>query len=231
MTRSDMELRNQYLDTMGIQVWSRRGQTEVPAIENVPMVPEEFESGAIQDWKRLEYQVSGCTGCALHESRTNTVFGVGNQDASLLIIGEAPGAEEDSRGEPFVGRVGALLDQMLLALKLDRSRVFIANVLKCRPPGNRDPRPEETRSCLPYLNRQIALIKPSVVLIAGRVAAQALLDTEVSVGKLRGKLHHVGERVPAVVTYHPAYLLRQPLEKRKAWQDLCLAAQILKVDD
>jgi DNA polymerase len=152
------------------------------------------------------------------------VFGVGNTQAEWLIIGEAPGAEEDRQGEPFVGRAGQLLNAMLLAIGLARDTVFIANVLKCRPPGNRDPRPEETANCLPYLSQQIALLKPRILLAVGRIAAQNLLATDAPLSRLRGKLHHFGEaNTPLVVTYHPAYLLRTPADKRKAWEDLKFA--------
>jgi DNA polymerase len=152
------------------------------------------------------------------------VFGVGNTQAEWLIIGEAPGAEEDRQGEPFVGRAGQLLNAMLLAIGLPRETVFIANVLKCRPPGNRDPRPEEVSNCLPFLSQQIALLKPKVMLAVGRIAAQNLLATDVPLARLRGKLHRFGEaETPLVITYHPAYLLRTPADKRKAWEDLKFA--------
>ena len=143
-------------------------------------------------------------------------------EADWLIIGEAPGAEEDRRGEPFVGRAGKLLDEMLRAAGQSREQVFIANILKCRPPNNRDPHADEAQACRSYLERQIALIKPKIILAVGRIAAQALLESDTPVGKLRGKLHHLGD-IPLVVTYHPAYLLRSPTQKRKSWEDLCLA--------
>ena len=168
--------------------------------------------------------VAACTRCPLHAGRTQTVFGVGRRDARWMIIGEAPGAEEDRRGEPFVGRAGQLLDSMLRALGPGREQVFIANVLKCRPPGNRDPRPEEAASCRPYLDRQIELVAPTLIIAVGRIAAQTLLETDQPLGRLRGRIHELGERRwPVIVTYHPAYLLRSPGEKRKAWQDLLLA--------
>jgi DNA polymerase len=161
----------------------------------------------------------------LHESRTQTVFGVGNQNADWLIIGEAPGAEEDRRGEPFVGRAGKLLDEMLRAAGQSREQVFIANVLKCRPPNNRDPAADEAAACRSYLERQIELLKPKIILAVGRIAAQQLLHTDTPVGRLRGRVHHLGD-IPLVVTYHPAYLLRSPTQKRKSWQDLCLAMDV-----
>lgn len=155
------------------------------------------------------------------------MFGVGDCAADWLIVGEAPGAEEDLTGEPFVGRAGRLLDQMLLAVGLDRSRVYIANVLKCRPPGNRDPQAGEIAECIGYLHRQIALLQPRIILVVGRVAAQALLAQEQPLGRMRGQAWTLpGGRTPVVVTYHPAYLLRKPSEKAKAWQDLLLARRL-----
>jgi len=185
------------------------------------------QSVAAFDWPQLEAAVAGCTLCELHEGRTHTVFGVGNRGARWLIIGEAPGRDEDLQGEPFVGRAGQLLNAMLLAIGLQREQVYIANILKCRPPNNRDPRPEEVVCCEPYLLRQIALIRPRLILAVGRIAAQNLLKTDQAIGKLRGRVHYLGEtRIPVIATYHPAYLLRSPQEKRKAWQDLQLAQQV-----
>ena len=166
-------------------------------------------------------EVSGCTRCELCKTRTQTVFGVGNRRAELLVIGEAPGADEDRQGEPFVGRAGQLLNSMLRAMGSPRETVYIANVLKCRPPGNRDPNPAEVASCLPYLQRQIDLIQPRLMLAVGRIAAQNLLATDTPIGRLRGQVHRFGSAAtPLIVTYHPAYLLRSPSEKRKAWSDL-----------
>jgi uracil-DNA glycosylase len=168
--------------------------------------------------------VLSCTKCALHSTRTQGVFGVGNRRAEWLVIGEAPGAEEDRRGEPFVGRAGQLLNAMLLAIGLPREQVFIANVLKSRPPSNRDPKPEEVGACLPFLMRQIALLQPRLMLAVGRIAAQNLLATDMALGRLRGQVHYFGElNTPLIVTYHPAYLLRSPADKRKAWEDLKFA--------
>ncbi len=178
------------------------------------------------DWARLEAAVSGCTSCKLCERRTQTVFGVGDRQAEWMLIGEAPGEQEDRQGEPFVGQAGKLLDSMLRAIGLSRETgVFIANVLKCRPPGNRDPEPDEVAMCDPYLKRQIALVNPRVIVVLGRFAAQSLLQTQTPVGKLRGKVHEV-EGVPVVVTYHPAYLLRTLTDKARAWEDLCLARKV-----
>jgi DNA polymerase len=182
-------------------------------------------------WTTLAGEVSVCTRCELHRGRTQTVFGVGRRDARLLVVGEAPGAEEDRQGEPFVGRAGILLNAMLRAIGLARGDVYIANILKCRPPGNRDPKPEETAECTPYLERQIELIAPRAALAVGRIAAQHLLQSEEPIGRLRGKVLSFGaRRIPLVVTYHPAYLLRSPLAKAKSWQDLCLLRQLLKSD-
>jgi DNA polymerase len=183
------------------------------------------------DWDALVATVKECQRCPLHQTRTQSVFGVGNPRAQWLVIGEAPGAEEDRQGEPFVGRAGQLLNSMLKAIGLAREEVFIANILKSRPPNNRDPRPDEVRECIPFLYRQIELINPRLILCVGRIAAQTLLGTDTPIGKLRGKLHHFAPAHPAaktrpmIVTYHPAYLLRSPAEKRKAWGDLVLAMQ------
>jgi len=235
-------LRNAYLDALGIDRWvPRNSPPEVAAAEvatpassagaSLPSAPAPATPSTwtplppTADWSVLRERVAGCTACAeLCRTRTQTVFGVGNTRAEWLIIGEAPGAEEDRQGEPFVGRAGQLLNAMLLAIGLPRETVFIANILKCRPPGNRDPKPEETSKCLPYLSNQIALLKPKILLAVGRIAAQNLLATDVPLARLRGKLHHFGEaNTPLVVTYHPAYLLRTPSDKRKAWEDLKFA--------
>lgn len=216
-------------------LWVRRARTE-PADEAphpVPEVAEVVEVAAAEapgpeasapDLDSLDAQVSNCRRCGLCESRSNTVFGVGDRQAHWMVIGEAPGADEDRLGEPFVGRAGQLLDAMLFAVGRSRRQgVYIANVLKCRPPGNRDPLPEEAAHCLPYLRRQIQLIRPRLILVVGKVAAQALLDTDASLASLRGRVHRLeldAESIPVVVSYHPAYLLRTPLDKAKAWEDL-----------
>jgi DNA polymerase len=181
------------------------------------------------DLEQLRQTVAVCQRCPLHESRNQAVFGVGSPSADWMIIGEAPGAEEDRLGEPFVGRAGRLLDAMLTALGESRETVYIANVLKCRPPNNRDPGPDEAERCAPYLERQITLIRPRVILALGRVAAQRLLESDGSLGRMRGQVFHYGEdRTPVIVTYHPAYLLRRPGEKGKVWRDLLLAARIVE---
>jgi DNA polymerase len=237
--------RLQYLDAMGIQAWERRNAAPAPdEVRGTPdeerQAPEEpkpetrnsqpaaLNDIAALDWPALQQRVQACTLCEeLAATRTQTVFGVGDHQAQWLVIGEAPGADEDAQGEPFVGRAGQLLNAMLLAIGLKREQVFIANVLKCRPPGNRDPKTEEAANCEPYLRRQIALLQPRMILAVGRIAAQNLLKTDTPIGKLRGQVHRYGD-VPLVVTYHPAYLLRSPGEKRKAWDDLRLAANTLQ---
>lgn len=227
--------RRAYLEAMGIPLWVPRdapgaAAAEVggpprqeaggarPAATESPAEPA--DAGSL-DWDTLQRSILGCSGCGLCETRTQAVPGVGHARADLLIIGEAPGQEEDRRGEPFVGRAGQLLDRMLAAIGLDREVVFITNVLKCRPPRNRDPKPEEALACAPWLRRQIELIEPKVILSVGRVSAQQLLETTESIGRLRGRWHRFGSReTPLLVTYHPAYLLRSPVDKRKAWADL-----------
>jgi DNA polymerase len=211
--------RRQYLEAIGIDLW-------VPRTPPVPAA-EPAEDLAAR-WEELRAEVLRCTRCPLHLTRTQGVFGVGPRRADWLVIGEAPGAEEDRRGEPFVGAAGQLLDAMLRAIGLDRAtNVYIANVLKSRPPGNRDPKPEEVAACLPYLVRQIALLRPRIMLAVGRIAAQNLLATDTPLGRLRGRVHHFGElNTPLVVTYHPAYLLRTPADKRKAWEDLKFARNL-----
>lgn len=179
-------------------------------------------STGLCDWEGLQAQVAACTRCPLHQTRTQTVFGVGDPDADWMVVGEAPGEQEDLQGEPFVGRAGQLLNEMLLAIGLERREVFIANILKCRPPSNRDPVPSESEACESYLKQQLAMVKPRIILAVGRIAAQNLLKTTTPIGQLRGRVHDY-QGVPLVVTYHPAYLLRSPLEKRRAYDDLCLA--------
>jgi DNA polymerase len=202
--------------------------SSAPAVQ--PVAARDSTIGAL-DWDGLAAAVKSCQRCPLHQTRTQGVFGVGNRRAQWLVIGEAPGADEDRQGEPFVGRAGQLLNSMLKSMGLAREQVFIANILKSRPPNNRDPRPEEVAECIPYLHRQIELIDPKLILCVGRIAAQTLLATDTPIGKLRGKLHHLapthpgGRSRPMIVTYHPAYLLRSPAEKRKAWGDLVLAMQ------
>lgn len=240
---------NIYLKAMGITEWVRREvafqttaidkkiQENHEIIETNPQpqtIVTQVESEILGsrekfilslNWDDLEQCVKSCTDCPLHTQRTNTVFGVGSRQAKWLILGEAPGQEEDQQGEPFVGRAGQLLNSMLFAIGLQRSDIFIANTVKCRPPNNRDPHPTEILSCAPFLTRQIELIQPRLILILGRVAVRRLLQKEDVLGKLRGKVHHY-QNIPVVVTYHPAYLLRSPTEKAKAWEDLQLALNI-----
>jgi len=218
--------RRAYLEALEIDVWTLRGSAadEEPATTD----DDSLQESRIVSWSELRDKVSACTLCSLHRTRTQTVFGVGSESADWMIIGEAPGAEEDRRGEPFVGRAGKLLDEMLRAVGLARDSVFIANLLKCRPPNNRDPTVNEAASCRAYLDRQIALLSPKLILVVGRIAAQHLLETDAPLGRLRGQKHYLNNgQLPVVVTYHPAYLLRSPTQKRKAWQDLCLARQIV----
>ena len=203
------------LTAMGITLWERR--PEPGAVGSPPILPT---------WQTLVEAVRSCTRCPLHKSRTQTVFGVGPQSATWCFIGEAPGAEEDVQGEPFVGRAGQLLHAMLRALALTREEVFIANVLKCRPPANRDPEPSEVASCLPFLHEQLNMIQPRVLVALGRFAAQSLLATDQPLSRLRGRVHDY-RGMPLVVTYHPAYLLRRPADKRAAWTDLKLARGVL----
>ncbi len=175
------------------------------------------------DWAKLKAAVACCTACPLCQSRTQTVFGVGDKQANWLFIGEGPGAKEDEIGEPFVGQAGKLLDNMLMSIQLRRGDgVYITNIVKCRPPNNRNPELSEAEQCRPYLERQIVLIKPKLIVALGKIAAQNLLHTNESIANLRGKLHSYADN-PLIVTYHPAYLLRSLADKAKAWEDLCFA--------
>ena len=249
----DQTTRLKYLDAMGIQVWlpvatdrlspdKAAGEVESEQESTKPSVPveptgdaagtaadrsESPEAASEEVWDALQKKVAGCTACPLHRSRTQTVFGIGNRSAEWMVIGEAPGAQEDQQGEPFVGPAGLLLNEMLRAVGLRREDVFIANILKCRPPQNRDPLPAEVEACSVFLEQQVALVKPKIILAVGRVAAQNLLKVDEPLGLLRGKVHHYAG-IPVVVVYHPAYLLRQLREKAKAWQDLQLALKVFK---
>lgn len=240
-----------YLRALDVDVWERRdrpaplSQGPAPQVSTAPvqvaaapakavrpaeaprsaMPPQSSSAVASMDWQALEQAVRGCTLCPLHATRTKPVFGVGNRSARWMIVGEAPGADEDRQGEPFVGRAGQLLNSMLKAMGLAREQVFIANILKSRPPHNRDPQPAEVAACIPYLYRQIELVDPTLILCVGRIAAQTLLETGDAIGKLRGRVHTLASGRPLIVTYHPAYLLRSPGEKRKSWADLVLAMQ------
>lgn len=226
-----MNRRAVLLEEMGLgPVWRRRDAADAPS--EAPAAPgaaaADGGATALMDWPALKAAVAGCTRCGLAQSRINTVFGVGDEEADWLVVGEAPGADEDAKGEPFVGQAGKLLDNMLRALGLKRGEnVYIANVLKCRPPGNRNPEPDEVACCEPYLKRQIALIRPRIILAVGKFAAQTLLGREATISSLRGQVHRY-EGVPLVVTYHPAYLLRNLADKGKAWEDLCLARETME---
>ena len=225
-----MKPRLEVLAEMGLApVWRLRRQEEQkegqPGKESSEQRPQ--TEAPTSSWIELKSAVSGCTACGLHASRTQTVFGVGDEHADWMIIGEAPGAEEDRLGEPFVGQAGRLLDSMLAAIDLKRDKnVYIANVLKCRPPSNRNPQPEEVAQCSPHLRQQIALVQPRLILAMGRFAVQTLLQTDASIASLRGRLHSYAG-VPLIVTYHPAYLLRTLPDKAKAWQDLVFAKKTM----
>jgi len=199
----------------------------LPAAQPLPADDRGAQIGAM-NWQQLKAAVAGCASCVLHKQRKQAVFGVGDEHAEWLFVGEGPGAEEDARGEPFVGQAGKLLDNMLAAIGLKRGdNVYIANVVKCRPPGNRNPEPAEANACEPYLSRQIALIKPRLIIALGKVAAQNLLGTEATIASLRGRAH-AWRGTPLIVTYHPAYLLRNLTDKAKAWEDLCFAVDTMK---
>ena len=237
------------LAEMGVRLWQAPAQVsetiesaastllvdDMPRRESVtaPVVVRERSEIAGLDWPALREAVAGCTACALSRSRRQTVFGVGNLRADWMIVGEAPGEQEDRQGEPFVGKSGQLLDNMLRAIGLTRSeaeparQVFIANTLKCRPPGNRNPEPDELAKCEGFLIRQIQLVQPKIILAMGAFAVQSLLRSTEPVGRLRGRVHHY-QGVPLIVSYHPAYLLRNPVDKAKAWDDLCLAVETLQ---
>ena len=210
-----MSRRAEVLAEMGIApVWRLKARPAAPEITPVGWIP-------------LKAAVSGCVKCGLHKTRTQTVFGVGDENADWMLIGEAPGAEEDRLGDPFVGQAGKLLDNMLAAIGLSRrANVYIANVLKCRPPGNRNPEPDEVEKCTPFLKRQIALIQPKLIIAMGRFAAQTLLSSDASIASLRGRVYRY-EGVPLIVTYHPAYLLRNLPDKSKAWADLVFAKKTM----
>lgn len=238
----DKEKRSNYFKKMEIPLWSLRDSQklskETIKDNNMPTKSMSYEQKiSTLNWQELKFAVTNCTACDLYKTRTNPVFGVGNPNADLLVIGEAPGANEDKQGEPFVGRGGKLLTNMLSAIGFKREDYYIANILKSRPPNNRDPSLAEVAACTPYLLRQISLIKPKLILAVGRIAAHYLLSTDASMASLRGNLFHFGvNKIPLLVTYHPAYLLRAPREKRKAWQDmkylkkqldLCVLEQII----
>jgi DNA polymerase len=218
-----MSRREEILAEMGLApLWRLRvSAREIPAEEKKDLKPSSA------GWIELKQAVPACTACGLHKSRTQTVFGVGDENADWLLVGEAPGAEEDRLGDPFVGQAGKLLDNMLAAIGLNRgNNVYIANVLKCRPPGNRNPEPDEVAKCTPHLRRQIELIQPKLILAMGRFAAQTLLATDATIASLRGRVHAYAG-VPLIVTYHPAYLLRNLPDKSKAWADLIFARKTM----
>lgn len=226
-------------------LWQRRGVVTtqpapaVPAITPEPVAntqPAVSEPTSVNElgWPELKAMVRDCKACGLRAGCKQTVFGVGDEKANWLFVGEGPGAEEDAQGEPFVGAAGQLLDKMIAAIQsrhgiqIKRGEdAYIANIVKCRPPGNRAPQAEEVAACMPYLQRQIALIRPKIIVALGKTAANALLGSEATLGSLRGKVHDYGG-IPLIITYHPAYLLRAPQDKGKAWQDLCLAVDTIR---
>lgn len=215
--------RDDIFEELGIgPAWRLRESTpDVPASRSPDASPP-------ATWEQLADAVAHCTRCKLHTTRTQGVLGVGDRNADWLFIGEAPGADEDRAGEPFVGQAGKLLDAMLAAIDLERgANVYITNVLKSRPPGNRNPEPDEVAACRPYLLAQIELIQPKLIVALGRYAAQSLLETDEAIGRLRGRVHRF-QAVPLVVTYHPAYLLRNLPDKARAWEDLCLARRTMQ---
>lgn len=251
----DARLRQRYMQAMGIPVWIPKAFPAPVVVDPIvslernpsPALPSSREGARDEvvsasssdqgkpgriacshmDWQELRAAVQSCTRCEISKTRTQAVFGVGDPQARWMVIGEAPGADEDRKGEPFVGKAGQLLNQMLLAIGVPRESVYIANVLKCRPPNNRDPKVEEAANCRGYLERQIELVNPKLIIVVGRIAAQNLLQTDLPLARLRGKEHRFPlNGTPVVVTYHPAYLLRQPADKRKAWQDLQFAREI-----
>ena len=221
-----IELRETTLKELGLwPAWRKRSSAPAAPLDS----PAEERRAEIlrMDWPLLKQSVSACTACPLHKNRTQTVFGVGDEQADWLFVGEGPGAEEDAKGEPFVGQAGKLLDNMLASISLKRGEnVYIANVVKCRPPGNRNPEPDEIAACAPYLSRQIQLIQPKLIIALGKIAALRLLGTDKTILSLRGRLHDF-QGVPLLVTYHPAYLLRNLSDKAKVWEDLCLARSTL----
>jgi len=248
--------RKQVLEALGIERWALRATAAPAVVETAPAAPpgaraarppaprprmapppEPVAVAAAppplelpQDWAGLRAMVKDCSRCKLCSTRTQTVFGVGVETAPLMVVGEGPGADEDIQGEPFVGRAGKLLDEMLRSIGRSRSdNTYIANVVKCRPPGNRDPEIDEVEACRPYLEQQIRLVKPKLIVGLGRIAAQRLLSTDAPLSRLRGPIHHYGpDKTPLFITYHPAYLLRSPREKAKSWEDLKKIHQFLR---
>ena len=220
--------RDDVFEELGIgPVWRLR-ETSAASLLLSPQSGDTTPRSPLTTWDQLADAVAHCTACKLHATRTQGVLGIGDRNADWLIIGEAPGADEDRLGEPFVGQAGKLLDAMLAAIDLKRGEnVYIANVLKSRPPGNRNPEPDEVAACRPYLLAQIELIQPKLILALGRFAAQSLLDTDEAIARLRGRVHQFQD-VPLVVTYHPAYLLRNLPDKARAWEDLCLARRTMQ---
>lgn len=219
----DNSTRLQYLDAMGIDVWVPRAQAL--SVDEQQADYGASDQPATPDWAALQQQVTSCEQCDLSKARKQTVFGEGNIHADWMLVGEAPGQSEDAVGKPFLGQSGFLLTEMLRAIGLEREATYITNVVKCSPPNNKDPKVNELKSCNGFLQKQLALVQPKIILAIGRIAAQTLLETKKPLAELRGERHFVND-IPVVVVYHPAYLLRSLLEKQKAWQDLQLALKI-----
>lgn len=227
MNQRERVLRELDLFPLWVRRQAQQSVASVPSEAAPALAHPPISDVASLDWPALIDKVRGCTTCALHATRKQTVFGVGDQSASWLFVGEGPGADEDAQGEPFVGQAGKLLDNMLAAMGLKRGEdVYIANIVKCRPPGNRVPEPVEKSACEPYLLRQIALIQPRLIVALGKTAAETLLRREASIASMRGSVHDYGG-TPLIVTYHPAYLLRTLMDKAKAWEDLCFAMETM----
>lgn len=242
---SDSQRREEMLREMGISpIWRLRAASAAAVEEPAPLArtltaeePSPHQTDPVvaasvdiagMEWDALKSCVADCTACGLHKGRNKTVFGVGDERANWLFVGEGPGADEDAQGEPFVGQAGKLLDNMLAAINLKRdANVYIANIVKCRPPGNRNPQPDEAGACAPYLKRQIELIRPKLIIALGKVAAVNLLGRDASISSLRGSVHDCGG-IPLIVTYHPAYMLRTLSDKAKAWEDLCFAVNTMQ---
>jgi len=225
-----------YLKALGIKAWVPRDfDMQIESLESgrEEAIPEIALTQPPADvsmlgWEDLAARVRDCTDCRLHSGRTQAVFGTGNRQADLMVIGEAPGADEDQQGEPFVGRAGRLLNEMLIAINQPREKIYIANIVKCRPPENRNPQHDEALQCAGYLQRQVELVSPKVIMAVGKVAAQNLLQTDLPIGQMRGNQYrYAALNIPVIVTYHPAYLLRSPKEKGKAWQDLKRVSELI----
>ncbi|CAM4456547.1 MAG: hypothetical protein LEGION0398_MBIBDBAK_00803 [Legionellaceae bacterium] len=221
------EQKKYFLEQMGIELWQYRKAVDTIDKPKLPLIETPLLDSN-DAWNKLENDVKACTRCELYKTRKNSVLGSGNQQAKLMIIGEAPGASEDQQGLPFVGRAGQLLTAMLQAIGIKREDIYITNILKSRPPNNRDPRVDEVTACTPFLLQQLELVSPKLILALGRISAHFLLKTDTSLGNLRGRFfEYEYKKTPLLATYHPAYLLRRPQDKRNAYSDLLLVAKKL----